>query len=276
MEEVKVFLKNLTDNAGSTSDVFKRNILKEYLQILVLDFIYSHPKYSELCFYGGSALKHCFDLPRLSEYLDFVDLKSSIKLELLASDLEKYFKKNTDLDIIVSIQKFRIYLKFPILRELKLAKTGESDRLFLKVEIFSGFDFCRNHKMEFIPLFKFNKSILIKIFDLPTLMSTKIRAVLYRKWEKKDKDGDISIKVKGRDYFDLMWYLEKGIKPNFKCLDGIKNNEELKEKLLAIVKKVDVKSIELDLEALIADRNFVKNLSKNMKDILIRGIKDKL
>ena len=275
MEEAKTF-KNLIDNSISTSDVFKRNILKEYLQVLVLDFIYSHPKYSELCFYGGSALKHCFDLPRLSEDLDFVDLKSSIKLDLLALDLEKYFKNNTDLDVVVSVQKFRVYLKFPILRELKLAKIGESDLLFLKVEIFSGFNFCRNYKTEFMPLFKFNKSILVKIFDLPTLMSTKIRAVLYRKWEKIDKKGDVLIKVKGRDYFDLMWYLEKGIKPNIQCLDGIKNSKELKEKLLEIVEKVDAKSIELDLESLIADQNFVKNLSKNIKDILIKGIKDKL
>jgi hypothetical protein len=59
-------------------------------------------------------------------------------------------------------------------------------------------------------------------------------------------------------------------------LDSIKNSEELKEKLLAVVEKVDAKSIELDLEPLIADRNFIKNLSKNIKDILIRGIKDKL
>lgn len=276
MEEAKIFLKNLIDNSISTSDVFKRNILKEYLQVLVLDFIYSHPKYSELCFYGGSALKHCFGLPRLSEDLDFVDLKSSIKLDLLALDLEKYFKNNTDLDVVVSVQKFRVYLKFPILRELKLAKIGESDLLFLKVEIFSGFDFCRKYKKEFMPLFKFNKSILVKIFDLSTLMSTKIRAVLYRKWEKKDKKGDVLIKVKGRDYFDLMWYLEKGIKPNIQCLDGIKNSKELKEKLLEIVEKVDAKSIELDLEPLIADRNFVKNLSKNIKDILIKDIEDKL
>lgn len=276
METAKVFLKNLVDNSGSVSDVFKRNILKEYLQILVLDFIYSHPKYSELCFYGGSSLKHCFGLPRLSEDLDFVDLKNSINLDLLARDLEKYFKKNTDLNVVVLTQKFRIYLKFPILNELKLAKIDESDLLFLKVEIFSGFDFCKKYKIELAPLFKFNKSILVKTFDLPTLMSTKIRAILYRKWEKTDKSGNVLIKVKGRDYFDLMWYLEKGIKPNIKCIENIKSNEELKEKLLAIIEKVDAKSIELDLESLIADQNFVKNLSKNIKDILIREIKNKL
>lgn len=39
MEAVKVFLKDLIEESKSPSNVFKRNILKEYLQVLVLDFI---------------------------------------------------------------------------------------------------------------------------------------------------------------------------------------------------------------------------------------------
>lgn len=275
MENTKLFLKNLSDKSKG-SNVLKRNILKEYLQILVLDFIYSNPRYSELFFYGGSCLKHCFGLPRISEDLDFVDAKDGVNIASLARDLEDYFKKNTDLNLTATVQKFRIYLKFPILRELRLAKTSESDLLFLKVEIFGNFDFCKSYKSEIVPLFKFNKSILAKTFDLPTLMSTKIRAILYRKWEKTDKKGDSLIKVKGRDYFDLMWYWEKGVKPNIKCIENIKSIEELKEKLLKIIEKIDAKSIQLDLEPLIDDSNFVKNLSKNIKSILIRGAKEKL
>ncbi|MCD6528268.1 nucleotidyl transferase AbiEii/AbiGii toxin family protein, partial [bacterium] len=167
---------------------------------------------------------------------------------------------------------FRIYLKFPILWELNLARKNESNLLFLKIEVFSKFDFCKNYKIEIIPLFKFNRSILIRTFDLPTLMATKIRAVLYRKWEKTDKKRETLIKVKGRDYFDLMWYLEKKITPNLKCIESIRGQNELKEKLLKIIEEVDKKSIQLDLEALIEDRNFVKNVSKNLKGILKRKI----
>lgn len=272
MEEIKNIIKNLIDSHASGNKIYKRNLAKEYLQILVLDFIYSHPHYSQLVFYGGSCLAHCHGLPRLSEDLDFVDLKKKIEIPELAKDLKEYFRKNTDLKVKVMSQKFRVYLKFSLLRELGLADDGESDLLFLKVEIFKGFDFCKNYKTEIIPLFKYNRSILVKTFDLPTLMSTKIKAVLYRKWEKTDKKGRKIAKVKGRDYFDLMWYLEKNIKPNFDCLGGIKNENELKSKLLETIGKIDSASIYLDLESLIDNQNFVKNLSKNLKDILKREV----
>ncbi len=168
-------------------------------------------------------------------------------------------------------QKFRIYLKFPILHQIKLAKKNESDLLFLKIEIFKKFDFCSSFEIIPVPVFKFNKSILIKTFDLPTLMATKLQAILYRKWEKTDKKGKILVKVKGRDYFDLMWYLEKEIKPNLKCIENIKTEKELKGKLLKIIKNLDENSIRLDLENFIENKVFVKNLSKNLKDILMRN-----
>ncbi|MBU2595486.1 nucleotidyl transferase AbiEii/AbiGii toxin family protein [Patescibacteria group bacterium] len=266
----KIFLKNLISESKSKNKIFLRNSAKEYLQILVLDFIYSNPKYRELIFYGGSCLAHCFGLPRLSEDLDFVDLKKKIILPVLAKDLKAYFK-NLDLKMVPTIQKFRLYLKFPLLRELGLSGEHETDLLFLKIEIFKEFAFKRGSKIEMVPLFKFNQSILVRSFDLPTLMSTKIRAILWRKFEKTDKEGKVFIKVKGRDYFDLMWYLDQGVTPNFKCLE-IKDKTKLKEKLLEIVKKVDARSIKLDLEPLIDDQNFVLDLSKNIKEILIKKI----
>jgi hypothetical protein len=272
MEIIKPYLKDLLKNSSADNNLFKRNLLKEYLQVIVLDFIYSHPKYSRLYFYGGSCLAQCFGLPRLSEDLDFVDLKKEIKLSELAGDLRDYFSNRTDLPVIVTTQKFRIYLKFPILRDLGLSVGTETDQLFLKVEIFSGFDFCKKFETDVVPLFKYNRSILIKTFDLPTLMATKIRAVLYRRWEKSDKEGNIIARVKGRDYFDLMWYLQKGIKPNISCIENSGSLMELKNLLLSAIDKVDARSISLDLEPLIADTNFVKNLSKNMKDILKREV----
>jgi len=273
MELVKPFLIKLLKDSASGDKFFRRNLLKNYLQILVLDFFYSHKDYSQLIFYGGSCLSHCYDLPRLSEDLDFVDIKKKIELKKLAKDLENYFKKNTDLEVKATEQKFRVYLKFPLLHEFELSGKNESGLLFLKVEIFKGFDFCKGYKTEIIPLFKFNKTILIKTFDLPTLMATKIRAILHRKWEKTDKKGKIIAKVKGRDYFDLMWYLGKGIRPNFTCLEKIKNCKELEEKLLEIVKKVDARSIRFDLEPLIDNPLLVEKLSKNLKDILSREIR---
>lgn len=274
MELIKPFLIKLLKDSILSNKFFRRNLLKDYLQILVLDFIYSHEKHSQLIFYGGSCLSHCYNLPRLSEDLDFVDLEKKIKIPELAKDFEKYFKKNSDLEVKAVPQKFRVYLKFPLLRELGLVEEGESDLLFLKVEIFKDFDFCKDYKTEIIPLFKFNKTILVKTFDLPTLMATKIRAVLMRKWEKTNRAGKILATVKGRDYFDLMWYLEKGIMPNFSCINGITGKEEFKKKLLAAIERVDVRSVQIDLESLIDSQVLVKKLSKNIKEILKREIEN--
>lgn len=269
-------IKNLLNENKDAADIFKRNVIKEYLQVLSLGFIYSNPKYQDLIFYGGSCLKHCYGLDRLSEDLDFVDIKKEVDIKKLADDMKKYFEKELDLEIKTKIQKFRIYLKFPILFKLDIAKMGDSDFLFLKVEIFKGCDFCKNPKTQILPLFKYGKSVLIKTFDLPTLMATKIGAVLYRKWEQSDKEGNVLIKVKGRDYFDLMWYLNKGILPDMACIEGVKDYTELKKKLIDIVEKIDERSIKLDLEPLIKDTDFVDNLSKNLKNILIGEIKNKL
>ena len=220
MEILKPILSNLILE-GHKKD-FQMNIAKEYLQIIILNYIYSNPKHSNMFFYGGSCLSYCFSLPRLSEDLDFVDSKKEINIEELSKDLKNYFNNNTDLKVETSTQKFRIFLKFPILREIGISSDNVSPKevLIIKLEIFYN----------------------------------------------------ILIKVKGRDYYDLLWYLEKGIKPNLRCIEGVKNMEELKLKLLKVVSNIDSQSIKLDLDAFFDDNNFINNLSRNIKSILEKSI----
>jgi len=277
MEIIKPFLVQLLNkSAESDNMIYRRNLLKDYMQVVILSFIYSHPRYGQMVFYGGSCLRHCFDLPRLSEDLDFVDLKKDIKLTDLAVDLEDYFKKNTDLEVKTKVQPSRVQIKLAILKELGLAGSSDSDILYLKLEVFRSFDFCAGYEINITPIFKFNRSIIIKTFDLSTMMATKIGAVMNRKWEKIAKGGEPLAKVKGRDYFDLMWYLSKATKPNLNCLMDKKSKAGLKEKLLAVIAKVDKKSIEYDLGPLMENSDFVKGLAKNIKDILTREIQEKL
>ena len=55
-----------------------------------------------------------------------------------------------------------------------------------------------------------NKEFLIGInhFDLPSLFAGKLHAVLCRKY------------TKGRDFYDLLWYLGKKIEPNYLLLNN--------------------------------------------------------
>ena len=267
------FLKKLLADSPSKNSVFQRNILKDYFQIAALDYIYSHPTYSKLIFYGGSSLAHCYGLPRLSEDLDFVDIAETVDLSGLAEDLKKFFEKELEIAVQTSIQKFRILLKLPILGELGLSSnSSESNILMLKIEIFGDTGLLSDAPTEIIPIFKHGRSMLVRSFDLPTLMATKIRAVLHRKWTKTNKEGDVLASVKGRDYFDLMWYLEKGVKPNLTILHEVQDMADLKRQLLDAVEKADARSIAYDLEAFISDNAFVSNVSKNIKDILRRAI----
>src|SRR5690554_2222892 len=48
-------------------------------------------------------------------------------------------------------------------------------------------------------------SFYVKCFDLPSLFAGKMHALLFRKW--KDR-------VKGRDWFDMEWYIRKGVSLN--------------------------------------------------------------
>ena len=109
LEKIKLLLSK-----KETTNIFKRNLVKEYLQAPILSFLYSNKKYQDLIFYGGSCLKHCFDMPRLSEDLDFINIKKKkINLNILAKDMQKFFNKKSNIEISTRIQKYRIYLKFP-------------------------------------------------------------------------------------------------------------------------------------------------------------------
>src|SRR3989339_1013591 len=262
-------IKNLLAENRSLSGVFRRNLVKEYLQTLALAFIYSRKEYSGLIFYGGSALKHCHGLPRLSEDLDFVDARGEVSLAALAIDLKGYFSARHGLKVETKVQKFRVLLKFPVLFELGLTSYPESDMLFLKLELYTDISFCRDYKTEIMPLFEHGESVLVRTFDLPTLMATKIRAVLNRRWEKTGKKGETLAVVKGRDYFDLMWYLQKGVEPNIACIENVSDKNELYARLVLAVEKIDAASIKYDLDALIADSSYVENLAGNLKQILL-------
>lgn len=270
----KIILKNIIEENSDKSSFYVHNLLREYLQVLILDFIYSSKEYKELFFYGGTCLFHLYNLPRLSEDLDFVDVKKKINIKELAKDVKVFLENKTGFLIDAKVQKFRIYFKFPILRELGFSKEKlDSDYLFVKVEIFSDFNFCNKFKEEFKTIFKFNHSIIVKTFDISTLMATKIRAILYRNWKKVSKEGKVLAKVKGRDFFDLMWFLEREIEPNLSCIENIKSKKELKEIILSKLENADARSISFDLKNFITNNNFNDDIGEKIKKIIENNIK---
>ncbi len=251
--------------------IILRNYLKEYIQYLVLNIIYNEKKFKDLVFKGGSCLKICYDLPRLSEDLDFDYDKKDFGENLLL-DLQNYLKKEIKTKYFSKLEtkiqsNIRIYLKFPILKNLDLAKVDESDKLYVKIETSEKIE--PYAKFDLIPISKYGFNFIVKTYDLSTLMAGKINAVLTRIWFKGKKD---EIDIKGRDFYDLFWYLQKGVEPNFKMLKktvGIKNKEELKKMLKEKIKKsITPQKLAYDLNNFIENQEYVKTFSENYIQLL--------
>ncbi|MFN4213112.1 MAG: hypothetical protein ACK4FL_04110, partial [Microgenomates group bacterium] len=82
------------------------------------------------------------------------------------------------------------------------------------------------------------------------------------------------IDIKGRDFYDLFWFLQKKVEPNWRMLKkmtGIKNKNKLKKILMERIKKtVTPQKLAYDLNNFIADKQFINDFSKNYLEILKR------
>lgn len=252
---IKEIIKNYLYENNNKIDIIKIWYIKEILQTFILSFIYDNNKYKNLIFYGWTSTRFLFNLNRLSEDLDFISEDFS-DFESLAEDLKYYFKKNHNLDLEYKLQKFRITLKFKnFLDEYNLYYWNSND-LYIKIEISDNFKFCKKYEIKNYPIFRFWKALVIKSLSSDTLFATKINAVLYRKWVKETWNTKIT--MKGRDIYDLFWYLSNSFKVNINCVDWVSDKPELVLKLKEIINKIDFKNITLDVENFIEDSNMVE------------------
>lgn len=253
-------------NKGLTNEIIK-NYLKEYLQLFILEFIYNQKEYCNLIFTGGSCLRFCYGLNRLSEDLDLDSLKKIDKKKLV-KELKEYFKRKlqyADLEISIKGKGEKIYLKFPILKFLKLSTLSESDKLYIKIEIekISKAPF----EVEKTPILKDGFSFFVKNYDLSSLMAGKINAVLFRIYFKEKNNKII---FRGRDWYDLIWYFQNKIKPNsayLKKITKISSEEEIFKKLDEKAMNLNLNHLKSDIENLFESRKFVNDFIQNFDNL---------
>ena len=266
-------LKLIYDQNKDKNSLYLRNLLKEQLQYFILNFIYNSIYAESFLFKGGTCLRFCFDLPRLSEDLDFdVEAYNKFSLNNFTSDLKNYFKSKLRYDNlkvkISGINKI-IYLQFPILRSINFPVNPNKptdEILFMRIDIapVSGKFLKKELSLKSTPSFSF----LIKRYSLPDLFAGKIAAILTR----ETREGDERIpRFKGRDFFDLFWFIEKKVSPNFDYLRSLNNLakldaiKQLKEKLKQAKKWK--KEMRKDLYFFFADSNFVENFINNFDQL---------
>jgi len=258
------------------SDLYIKTTVKEYLQVLVLNYIYTSKEYkSKLIFTGGTCLRHFYSLERLSEDLDF-DMLEEIDTSELSVKIQEYFTsilQYKDLNISVKQEGRQILLKFPILKELKLANESESDLLYVKIDISETLG--KSYKLEKTTKSAFGYNFVAIHYDLPSLFAGKITAILRRNLLKGKENIQT---IKGRDFYDLLWYLKRGVKVSpllvnerlgLKSLDISSLNLEVFEKVELACSKYK-NDFESDLLPFISNPVFIKDYVNNYLDEIKR------
>ena len=262
-------LKTALFNNKTKNPLYIRSVLKETVQYYILDFISKSVWSENFLFKGGTCLRICFGLPRLSEDLDFDILNhQDFNLKHFLNDLKSYFNKDlkiSKLSIKTGGNQRIIYLKFPILKDLGvISGKNESNILFVRLDLSPVIGKRYQSKISIKSISGF--SFLIKRYSLGDLFSGKLAAILTR----KTLEGKIKkARFKGRDFFDLIWFLEKKVQPNWDYLTeltGLAKKEAIK-KLESKVKNVRPEFLTTDLLPFFKDSQFVKNFAKNFKNL---------
>lgn len=210
-------IKEWLETYRPSSQEEAKDALREIMQEIALAGLYRAGFFEKAAFYGGTALRIFYGLDRFSEDLDF---------SLLAVDPE--FSLNKYQDAIV--QEFKALGMDVSIREKQKTNQTNIDSAFLKSETIwkelvlegiipqNGMEQVANVKIKIEvdrepPLgFETEDKLLLKPFSfyvkcltLPNLFAGKMHALLFRKWGEN---------VKGRDWYDMEWYIRKGIPLN--------------------------------------------------------------
>lgn len=261
--------------------------LREIMQEITLAGLSRTDFFEKAAFYGGTALPIFYGLERYSEDLDFSLLKPDPSFSI-----EPYFKAIVD--------EFNSLGLTVLIREKEKSKQSAIDSAFLKAETIwqeivlediikeTGVRSNKTLKIKIEvdrqpPLnFKTEEKLLIrpfsfyvKCFAKPSLFAGKMHALLFRKWLKR---------VKGRDWYDLEWYIKKGIpldvnhfltraKDTNDWQEDSISNQQIIELLDAKINEVSFSNIKEDVVRFLPNDNVLNIWSPEYFKDLIEKIK---
>lgn len=247
-----LFLQAFRTKYGSVQDKnLLLNILREELQSLLLYVIFTQTSYP-LYFMGGTQLRFSYKINRFSEDIDFALAKPDVQFpsDNFFSILVKAFsEKTTGFRVHARLTTKRTVIKMlfsfaQLLYDLGLSPLPD-ETLKIKIELDTNPPSqARYGEKAYRSIFA---DYYVKIHDLETSFAGKLAAVLLREYQK------------GRDYYDLKWYLEQHprIEVNFSYFNAnleqqgeksVKNLGELIRAVIRKVKQLDLVLMRKDLE----------------------------
>ena len=182
---------------GGRGPLRGRNVAREYLQARILGSLQRAGAMTAIAFQGGTCLRFLFNLPRYSEDLDFAlerrppgyDLRGCLRA--VHSDLSA---EGYDLDVRVRDQGavHRAVVRFTgILHAVGLSPRS-TEVLAIRIEVDAN---PPAGAATDITLVRRHETLRLFHHDRASLLAGKLHAVLERPY------------TKGRDLYDLIWYL---------------------------------------------------------------------
>lgn len=227
----------------------EKDILREYLQYKILDYIFSCPESKKLCFIWWTALRIWYGNTRFSEDLDFDNRwLTEAEFKKITTIIKKKLEQEWYIVEIRHIYKwaFHCIIKIPkILFENKLSSM-ETEKIMIKIDTVAQWF---NYQIKKFLLQKFEVSTTINIVDFPQLLSYKINALFGRhKW---------------RDIFDIIFILANNKKPDRKILKKLWASTpwKLKLKILERIKWLSLETMQNDVKHFIFDANDTRVLN---------------
>ena len=232
-----------------TTEQQKRNAIFEVNQQIILAGLYNGGFFNEAAFYGGTCLRIFHGLQRFSEDMDFSLLAPNEDF-----DFTKYFQPIIDqfalVDRNVEIKK-KDKKNFGKVESAFLKdntdvyditfQTEKSIKIKIEVDTQPPMSFHTEQKLLLLP-----ESFMTRCFTLPCLYAGKMHALVYRAWKNR---------VKGRDWYDLEWYVRHNVPLNFTYLHERAlqfNNEDITkesflEKLNEHIATTDINQVKADV-----------------------------
>lgn len=242
----------------------QKYILKEYLQLVILDFLATTSFVRKVVFIGGTNLRLVKGIDRFSEDLDF-DCKGLSKEEFLEMTdailtfLQRSGWKIESRDKInEKLSAFRRTIYFPeLLFEMGLSGHKE-ERFLIKVE-------SEDQQVAYTPVMtKIRGCGFFFAFPVPpdaVLCAMKISALLSR--------------GKGRDFYDAMFLLAQ-TEPDYAFLEarcGVRNLPELKAAVAVMLAEVSLAQKMKDFEHLLFQKDSSRRILEFAEFVDGLGIK---
>ncbi len=238
----KEFPKNLR--------IFKRNMMREYLQYKILDLIFSSPEGKKLRFIGGTALRIVHGLNRFSEDLDFDTTGITFEEFKHLSSTIQHHLKNEGYEVDISFSgktAFRCNIRIPDLLYQQGLSPHQHEKILIQLD-------TEDQHFEFVPdqvfINKFDVFRPILVTPIDILLSQKLVTAFSRK------------RPKGRDFYDILFLAGKTT-PNYKFLaqkKKITHADELHTYIQTEGKHVDFNQLVEDLTPFVFNPSDAKRI----------------